>query len=134
MAATRCAVFVFNSVYCIPLLDSSMDRVDGMVAEWFSLDERLIFQSVSKNISLQLNEERKVWDSLETDGGALLSNNIASSFKKTQSSSPITRSCCSCRRSAEFWCRSGGLPLCMSHVVKYHRHLSLAIPADFSAS
>ena len=110
MAATRCAVFVFNSVHCIPLLDSSMDRVDGTVAEWFSLDERLIFQSVSKNISLQLNEERKVWDSLETDGGALLSNNIASRYKKTQSSSPITRSCWSCWGSVELWCRSGGPP------------------------
>ena len=31
-----------------------MDRVAGMVADWFSLHERLIFQSVSKNISLQL--------------------------------------------------------------------------------
>ena len=34
-----------------------MDHVGGMVAEWFSLHERLIFQSVSKNIPLQLEEE-----------------------------------------------------------------------------
>ena len=33
---------------------SSMDRVAGVVAEWFSPHERLIFQSVSKNTSLQL--------------------------------------------------------------------------------
>ena len=37
------------------------------------MHERLIFQSVSKNISLQLKEElkRKVWESLETDGDTL---------------------------------------------------------------
>ena len=75
MAATRCAVFVFNRVYCIPLPASGVGRVAGMVAEWFSLHERLIFQSVSKNISLQLEEEleREVWHSLEADSWALLS-------------------------------------------------------------
>ena len=72
IAATRCAVFVFKRVYCMPLPVSSMDRVADMVAEWFSLHERRIFQSVSKNTSRQLEEEleREVWDSLE----ALLSN------------------------------------------------------------
>ena len=34
-----------------------MDRVAGMVADWFSLHERLIGQSISKNISLQLERE-----------------------------------------------------------------------------
>ena len=49
-------------------------RVASLVAEWFSLHERLIFQCVSKNISPQLKEElkRKVWESLEADGEALL--------------------------------------------------------------
>ena len=73
MAATRCAGFVFKRVDCIPLPASGMDRVAGM-AEWFSLRERFIFQSVSKNISLQLEGrlEREVWDSLEADSWALL--------------------------------------------------------------
>ena len=74
MAATRCAVVVFKRVYCIPVQTSSGVRVARMVAEWFSLHERLIFQSASKNISLELKEELKceVWDSLEADGEALL--------------------------------------------------------------
>ena len=60
MAATRCAVVVFERVCCIPVQTSSVDRVVGMVAEWFSLHERLItLQSVSKNISLQFKEEPK---------------------------------------------------------------------------
>ena len=74
MAATRCAVFVFKRVYYIPLPASGMDRVAGMVADWFSLHERLIFQSVSKKISLQLEEklERDAWNSLEADSWSLL--------------------------------------------------------------
>ena len=53
-----------------------MDRVGGMVADWFSLRERLIFQSVSKNISLQLEGklEREVWNSLEADSYVSLSS------------------------------------------------------------
>ena len=45
-----------------------MHHVAGMVVGWFSLHERLIFQSVSKNTSLQLEEEleHEVWDSLES--------------------------------------------------------------------
>ena len=76
MDVTRCAVFAFKRVYCSPVQTSSGDRVAGMVAEWFSMHERLIFQSVSKNISLQLEEEfkREVWKSLEADGGALLNS------------------------------------------------------------
>ena len=34
-----------------------MDRVAGMVADWYSLRARLIFQSGSKNISLQVEGE-----------------------------------------------------------------------------
>ena len=49
-----------------------MDRVASMVAGWFSLHERLIFQSVSKNVSFQLEEELEVWDSVEADSWALL--------------------------------------------------------------
>ena len=43
----------------------SLVAVAGMVAEWLSLDERLIFQFVSQIISLQLKLElgRGVWDS-----------------------------------------------------------------------
>ena len=76
MAATRGAVFVFIRDHCTPPAASSMDRVAGMVAEWFSLHERLIFQSVSKNISLQLEEELEgeVWDSFKADSWALLSS------------------------------------------------------------
>ena len=37
--------------------ESSMVGVARMVAEWLSLDERLIFQSVSQDISLHLREE-----------------------------------------------------------------------------
>ena len=36
---------------------SSMHHVAGMVAGWFSLHQRLSFQSVSKNISLQVGED-----------------------------------------------------------------------------
>ena len=43
MAATRCAMAVFKLVYCIPVQASSVDRVAGLVAEWFSLHERLTF-------------------------------------------------------------------------------------------
>ena len=45
-----------------------MHYVAGMVGGWFSLHERLIFQSVLKNISLQLEEEleHEVRDSLES--------------------------------------------------------------------
>ena len=74
MAAIRCAVVMFKRVYCIPIPASSMDRVGGMVAEWFSMYKRLIFRSVSNNVSLQLEEEveREVWDSLEADSWAVL--------------------------------------------------------------
>ena len=70
-----------------------MDRVAGMLAEWFSLHERLISQSVSKNISLQLEEELQceVWDSLEAERGALLSSewsDIATTYKETRSTLP----------------------------------------------
>ena len=43
-------------------------------AEWITVHKRLIFQSVSKNISPQLEKElkRKVWESLDADGEALL--------------------------------------------------------------
>ena len=45
-----------------------------MGAAWFSMHERLICQSVSKNTSLQLEEklEHEGWDSLEADGWAVL--------------------------------------------------------------
>ena len=77
MAATRCAVVVFKRVYYLLVQTSSGDRVASMVAEWFSMHERLIiFQSVSKNMSLRLEEElkRKVWESLAADGEALLNS------------------------------------------------------------
>ena len=47
-----------------------------MVAEWLSLGERLTLQSVSKDISCQLEHEleRGVWDSLKNDSWAFLSN------------------------------------------------------------
>ena len=69
MTATRCAVVVFRSVI-------RGSCVGSMVAEWFSLHEWLIFQSVSMNISLQLEEElkREVCYSLEADGGTLPSS------------------------------------------------------------
>ena len=72
MAATRCAVFVFKRVPA-----SDLDRVAGMVADGFSLHEHVIFQSVSNNISLQLEGELEceVWNSLEADSWAGLSNN-----------------------------------------------------------
>ena len=79
MATTRCAGFVFKLVrfhfeveswlaevslairvqkvkrgLLHTISASSMHHVAGMVAGGFSLHERLIFQSVSKNISLQL--------------------------------------------------------------------------------
>ena len=46
----------------------SMYHVAGIVAGWCSLHERLIFQTVSKNISPQLEEEleHEVWDSLDS--------------------------------------------------------------------
>ena len=66
MEVTRCAVVVFKRVYCTTVQASSGDLVAGMVAARFSVDVQLICQSVSKNISLQLEEEREVWDSLET--------------------------------------------------------------------
>ena len=74
MAATRCAVAVFKRVYRKPVQASSVDRVAGLVAGWLSLHERLTFRSVSRNISLQLEEElkREVWDPIEADGGPLL--------------------------------------------------------------
>ena len=84
MAATRCVVAVFKRVYCKPVQASSVDRVASLVDECFS-HERLIFQSVSKNISLQLEEEpkRKVWSSLLADGGAN-GNHIAPKYKEKQ--------------------------------------------------
>ena len=53
--AVQCLCSVV-SIACHPLA-SSMDSVANLVAECLALDERLIFQSVSKNISLQLEEE-----------------------------------------------------------------------------
>ena len=63
-----------------------MDRVAGMVPAWFSLHERLIFQPVSKNISLQLEEELEgeVWDSFKADNWALLSSEWEQYCKKLQ--------------------------------------------------
>ena len=80
VAATRCAVFVFKRVYCKPLPASGMDRVAGMVADWFSLHERLIFQSVIQSVSENKRNQfswrrcpsEQVWDSLEADSWALL--------------------------------------------------------------
>ena len=48
---------------------SSIDGVGGMVAEWLSLGGRPTLQSVSKEISCQLEYEleRGVWDTLEDD-------------------------------------------------------------------
>ena len=57
------------------------------VAEWFSLHERLIFQSVSKNISPQLNKERKrkVWSRLKlTVRPCSLANVGATSLRTTR--------------------------------------------------
>ena len=64
MAATHCSVFVFKRVHCLPYPASSLDCVVGMVDEWLSLDERPIFQSISKKIALQLVEglERKIFE------------------------------------------------------------------------
>ena len=47
-----------------------MVGVAGVVAEWLSLDERLIFQQVSQIISCQLKMQlgRGAWDTLEADG------------------------------------------------------------------
>ena len=53
MAATRWAVAVFKRVHCISVRTTSVDRV----ADWFSLHKRLVGQSVSKIISLQLERE-----------------------------------------------------------------------------
>ena len=50
-------MLMFGRVCCMPSPASSMDGVANFVAECLALDERLIFQSVSKNISLQLEEE-----------------------------------------------------------------------------
>ena len=49
----------------------------NLIGGWFSVHERLIiYQSVSKNISLQLEEElkRTVWESLGANGEALLNS------------------------------------------------------------
>ena len=56
---------------------SSMVGVAGLVAEWLSLGERVIFQSVSQIISFQIELElgREVWDSLEDDSWTLLGKN-----------------------------------------------------------
>ena len=65
---------VFLAHQCKP---HRVNRVAGLVAEGFSMHERLIiFQSVSKNISLQLEEElkRKVWESFGADGETLLNS------------------------------------------------------------
>ena len=65
--AVQC--FVFERVHCIPPPASSMDVVTDMAGERRSLSERLIFQSLSENFSLQPEEEleRKVWSSLKDD-------------------------------------------------------------------
>ena len=52
-----------------------MVGVAELVADWLSLDERLIFQSVSQITSFQLKMElgRGVWDTLEADAWTVLS-------------------------------------------------------------
>ena len=76
MAAPRNSVFVFARVHCMSSPASCMDGVADMVGEWLSLSEWLLFQSVSKNISFQLEEEleRKVWGSIKADDWASQSN------------------------------------------------------------
>ena len=53
-----------------------MDGIADRVAEWLSLGKRLILQSVSKNMSLQLEAELggKMWLSLEDYSSTLLTN------------------------------------------------------------
>ena len=51
MGATRCAVIVFKRVHCIPVQTSLGNRMAGKVAEWLSMHKRVIFQSISKNVS-----------------------------------------------------------------------------------
>ena len=85
MAATRCAVFVFKRVYCVA---STRDRVTGVVAEWFSLHERLIFQTVSKNISWRRSSSAKCGVlSMPTVGPCLAVNSIATRYKEPRSPS-----------------------------------------------
>ena len=69
MAATRCTVFAFKRLYFIPHPASDLDLVGGMVADGFSLRERHIFQSVSKNMSFQIEGElgREVSNSVDAD-------------------------------------------------------------------
>ena len=109
----------------------------GMGAEWSSMHERLIiFQSVSKNIALQLKEElkRKMWGSLGADGEALLNNDGEQYRFELQENADalrpmFTRSCrCSSRAP---W--SGGAGLGKTYIVNaarceaasilVHRHL-----------
>ena len=53
-----------------------MDRAAAMVAEWFSLDERLIFQSVSNafHFNWKGELESKVLDSFKADSWASVSS------------------------------------------------------------
>ena len=58
----------------------------------FSVLGRLIFQSVSKSISLQLEEEfeREVWDSLKADSWALLGSKSGPSCYEMQRKRAMT--------------------------------------------
>ena len=112
-------------------------RVAVMVAEWFSMHERLIiFQSVSKNIALQLQEElkRKMWESLGADGEALLNNDAEQHGFELQENAdalrPMFTGSCRCSSGA-LW--SGGAGLGKTSIVNaarceavsllVHRHL-----------
>ena len=63
-----------------------MVGVAGMVAEWLSLDERLIFQQVSQIIAFQRKMElgRAVWDPLEADTWTLLSSEFEQYYYEIQ--------------------------------------------------
>ena len=93
MAPTRCSVLAVKRLHCIPSPASSMDGLADKVAEWLSLDKRLILQSVSKNMSFHVEEavERKMWDSLENGTwtrSATNANDSATALKETRSPSP----------------------------------------------
>ena len=52
-----------------------MDNLDSLVDEWLWLDERAIFQAVSKNIALHMEEglDRPLWED-DDDNWALFSD------------------------------------------------------------
>ena len=84
---------------------SSMNDVAVLVAAWFSLHERFIFQSVSQTISRQLEEglEREVWESLEADNWGLLSSEWEEYCYGTRGTGLVCSQNCYSQAAAHAW-------------------------------